>query len=106
MNRDQKLIQERLAILFKRKSKTRYWLQVVDDPYDHTFNFFFNSQRKWQRLKSVPLHSVTQYDLEYLEEIMTGLSAFTQLTVQYDGFTGKRWPSNFKMIQRKKHKDE
>lgn len=106
MNKDLKLIEERLSILFKRRSKTRYWLQVVDDPYDQTYNFFFNSQRKWQRQKSVPLHTVTDHNLEYLEKIMVDLQQFTRLTVQYDGFTGQRWPSSFRLIQRKKHRDE
>ncbi len=41
MNNDLKLIEERITMLFKRRSKTRYWLQVVDDPYDRTYNFFF-----------------------------------------------------------------
>lgn len=106
MNNDLKLIEERITILFKRRSKTRYWLQVVDDPYDRTYNFFFNSQRKWERQKSVPLHTIAQHDLSYLETIIVALQSFTQLTIQYDGFTGQRWPSSFQLIQRKRHHDE
>lgn len=59
MPSDLKLITERIDHLFKRKMQTRYWLMVTDDVYDKTYNFFFNFQKKGQRLRSVPLHTVS-----------------------------------------------
>lgn len=70
MPSDLKLISERLWRLFKSRSQTRYWLQVVNDRYDQCFNFFFNSQRQGERLKSVPLHIFYHYDLNDLEELL------------------------------------
>lgn len=106
MPSDLKLITERIDHLFKRKMQTRYWLMVTDDVYDKTYNFFFNFQKKGQRLRSVPLHTVSNYDLGYLERLITGLRKHTQLTIEYVGFTGQRWPVSQRIIQRKKEADE
>lgn len=54
MNNDVEIIMGRLTLLFKRQSRTRYWLMIANDPYDQTYNVFFNSQRANARLQSVP----------------------------------------------------
>lgn len=99
MNKDLTIIYQRLTPLFKRISHTRYWLQVVNDPYDRSYNFFFNSQRQNERVKSIPLHKLRDYDLTILENLITGLKAKTNLTIEFVDFAGMRWPSTQKVIQ-------
>ncbi|MFT8749430.1 MAG: acetyl-CoA carboxylase, partial [Liquorilactobacillus satsumensis] len=36
MNNDVEIIMGRLTLLFKRQSRTRYWLMIANDPYDQT----------------------------------------------------------------------
>ncbi|GEK28416.1 acetyl-CoA carboxylase [Furfurilactobacillus siliginis] len=103
---DLQVITKRLDALFVRKRNVRYWLQVVDDPYDQTYNFFFDSRLKGHREKSVPLHTITHYDLAYLETVIISLKKHTQLSVLYEGFTGQHWPSNYNIIQKRRHWDE
>lgn len=102
MNSDLKIIMERIDELFKRISKTHYWIEIANDPYDQTYNFFFNSQRSRQRLKSIPLHSVKTYNLEYLEALIVAFKLKNQLTIKFVGFYGLKWPNSQKIIQRKR----
>ncbi|GAX03690.1 acetyl-CoA carboxylase [Secundilactobacillus pentosiphilus] len=106
MNNDLKLITERLDAGFKRLPQTRYQVQITDDPYDKTYNFFLNYQHRGRRLKSQPLHAVSQYRLTYLEQLIKGLREHTQLSFEFVGFTGQRWPSNQRLIQGRRYKDE
>ncbi len=99
MNEDLAIIDKRLKTLFKPVSQSRYWLQVVNDPYDQSYNFFFNSQRRNQHVKSIPLHRLTDYQLTYLETVITGLRTKTNLTIEFAGFTGMKWPTTQKIIQ-------
>ncbi|WP_423203242.1 acetyl-CoA carboxylase [Lactiplantibacillus pentosus] len=101
INKDLKLITSRLISLFKRQSRTRYWLMIANDTYDQTYNVFFNSQRVNERLKSVPLHKLTNYDLVDLERLLKQLRQTIKLTIEFVGFTGERWPTSQKLIQRK-----
>ncbi|EEI24168.1 hypothetical protein HMPREF0519_1685 [Lentilactobacillus hilgardii DSM 20176 = ATCC 8290] len=78
MNNDLDIIYSRMEKLFKRISRTRYWILVNNDPYDQSYNFFFNSQRQGERLKSVPLHKLINYDLSYLEQVIKGLRSKTK----------------------------
>lgn len=100
--KEAKLIYERIEPLFKRMNRTRYQISVANDPYDKTYNFFFESQHAGMRLKSTPLHSLTDYHLEFLEQVVDELKKHTQLTIQYTGFTGEVWPVKQTVIQRKK----
>ncbi|AVK62997.1 acetyl-CoA carboxylase [Lactobacillus sp. CBA3606] len=106
MTDDTRLINTRMQLLFKRLTATKYWLQIVNDPYDDEFNVFFNSQRKWERLKSVPLHSLHGRNLVHLELVVTELHHLTQLTIEYEGFAGIRWPKNHHLIQKVRHNYE
>lgn len=106
MNNDVRLINERLEALFKPKFATRYGLVVVNDPYERSYNVFFNSQRAGQRLKSTPLHRITDYKLESLELIIRELQKKTQLTIQFVGFTKQRWPQSQRIIQYKRGRYE
>lgn len=100
--KEAELIYSRIDPLFKRMSQTRYQISISNDPYDKTYNFFFESQHAGQRLKSTPLHSLTDYRLEFLEQVVDELKKHTQLTIQYTGFAGKVWPVKQTVIQRKK----
>ncbi|WP_034988260.1 hypothetical protein [Liquorilactobacillus sucicola] len=106
MSKDLEVIYSRTELLFKRISRTQYWIQVANDPYDRSYNFFFNSQRKGERLKSVPLHRVDNYDLKYLEQLIAELRKKTSLTIRFIGFTTLRWPKTQKLIQWKRDKLE
>lgn len=102
MNDDLNIIVSRLKLLFKRLPHTRYWIVINNDPYDDTYNVFFNRQKTHERLYSVPLHKITNYQLDYLEELLTLLREQTKLTIAYTGFTGQIWPRSQKIIQRKR----
>ncbi|CAM3097077.1 acetyl-CoA carboxylase [Lactiplantibacillus plajomi] len=103
MTNDAKVICQRMDLLFKRLARTKYWLQVVNDHYDHSYNVFFNSQRKYERLKSVPLHTIATYDLSYLEKVLGDLRTHTQLTIEFEGFSGQLWPDSQRLIERVKN---
>jgi len=106
MNNDLKILLARIKILFKLQYQTRYWLTVVDDHFDHTYNFFFHSQRKHQRERSIPVHAVDTYDLEYLEPLIQSLRKVYQFSITFVGFEDEYWPSNHRIIQRKRLWDE
>ena len=67
MTKDLKLMMARLTPLFKRRRQTRYWLSLVNQTYTPAYNFFMNVQPKDQRQRSIPLHSLINYDLADLE---------------------------------------
>ena len=102
-SKEAELIYSRIEPLFKRMSRTRYQISIANDPYDKTYNLFFESQHAGQRLKSTPLHSLTDYRLEFLEQVVDELKKHTKLTIQYVGFTGEVWPAKQTVIQRKKN---
>ncbi|WP_057803424.1 hypothetical protein [Pediococcus stilesii] len=99
MNRDLDIIMRRIQILFKRMNQTLYRIEVVNDKFDEEFNFFFHIQPKNRRIKSVPLHAVKKYDLEYLEEIINLIKKQTNLSIEFIGFEDLHWQSNHRMIQ-------
>ncbi|MEE6666155.1 hypothetical protein PS423_01925 [Pediococcus acidilactici] len=93
MNVDAKVILERIESLFKRVPNTRYLINVVNDHFDQTYNFFFFIAKKKQRPHSIPLHSIKKYDLEYLEIVVNEIKKHYHLTLTYNGFSGQRWPN-------------
>ncbi len=96
------LIYSRIEPLFKRMSRTRYNISISNDIYDKTYNFFFESQHAGMRLKSTPLHSLTDYRLEFLEQVVDELKKHTQLSIHYTGFAGEVWPVKQTVIQKTK----
>ncbi len=64
--------------------------------------FFFNSQHRKQRLRSIPLHSLNNYDLNYLEKIINEFKLHSNLTINFVGFTDLKWPKSNQLIQRKR----
>jgi hypothetical protein len=106
MNKDLEIIEGRIAVLFKRVPGTQYHINVVNDRFEHTYNFFFKSQPKNHRIKSVPLHTYQKYDLSSLELLIEAIEKHTALTIEYTGFAGQRWPMSGKIIQTKVRHDE
>lgn len=106
MNADVEIILGRIEEHFKRVPNTRYVINVVNDKFDKTYNFFFFIGKKGKQPHSVPLHTVKKYDLEYLEKIIIELQKHYQLTLDYTGFTNQRWPNSWQIIQKKKKSTE
>ncbi|MCT3019913.1 acetyl-CoA carboxylase [Pediococcus pentosaceus] len=106
MNKDLEIIEGRIEVLFKRVPGTQYRINVVNDRFDHTYNFFFQSQPQHQRIKSVPLHTYQEYDLSKLERLIEKLKTYTALSIEYTGFAEQKWPSSGKAIQTKVRYDE
>lgn len=100
--KEAQLIYERIEPLFKRMNHTRYNISIANNIYDKSYNFFFEAQHAGKRLKSTPLHTLTDYHLGFLEQVVDELKKHTQLTIQYTGFAGKVWPVKQTVIQRKK----
>lgn len=106
MNSDYLIIIQRIEQHFTRKPQTSYGLQIVNDGYDQTYNFFINIQHKAKRQRSIPLHTVENYQLSYLEKLVSQITKRYHLTIVYDGFTGLKWPMKQELIQKRRHKDE
>ncbi len=109
MNKKQEaaLIDQRIKMLFNAsKFNTQFWIVIVNDIYDHTYNIFFSEQRRRERERSIPVHTVTNYSLEYLEEIVRGLNQRWNFTIKFIQFENQYWPSNQRIIQKKRRKDE
>ncbi|AMV60639.1 Hypothetical protein ADU72_1280 [Pediococcus damnosus] len=95
-----KLILERLQKDFLRKSRTIYQMLVVRDHFSQTFNFFLEIKPKNQREKSIPLHTIENYDLAYLESVIRNLQKKTQITMQFKGFHELVWPESQNRISK------
>ena len=103
---DMTVIMGRINILFKRKLQTFYRIEVVNDKFDHTYNFFFRTQPKNQRISSVPLHTIKNYDLTYLEKLINRIQKQTNLSIEYIGFENLKWPTTNQLIQKRARRDE
>lgn len=106
MNSDFRIICSRISQYFTRRKDTEYYLQVVNDFYDQTYNFFINIRPRNQRMHSIPLHTVKNYRLEYLEQLVNKITEQYHFSIVYDGFVGLRWPNRQELIQKRRHKDE
>lgn len=52
MDKDAKIIIERIKVLFKRIPNTEYTISVVNDIYDKQYNFFFEIQKRNENHKN------------------------------------------------------
>ena len=92
------LIYARLAKLFTAQWHCRYRVDVVNDQYGQTFNFFMNIQRQRHRTRSIPLHTLRTTDLEILEQVVNALRQQTQLSLNFVNFGRVRWPESQRWI--------
>lgn len=106
MEKDSKIIIDRIKPLFKQISRTRYYLMVSNNIYGKKINFFFQSQRAYERLRSVPLHTLDSYDLDHLETVVAEINSQYKFSIDYVGFTDEVWPRSQQLIQKKKNKYE
>lgn len=106
MDKDAKIIIDRIKVLFKRIPNTKYTISVVNDIYDHQYNFFFEIQKRNERIRSLPLHPVNNYDIENLENIINEIKEVYKLSFDYTGFTGQRWPNSWQVIQKRRKPQE
>lgn len=95
-----KVIQQRLALYFKPRTQHRYRLDIVNNIYGASYNFFLNIQAPYQRERSLPLHRLRVYQLAYLETVVHLLRQTTQLTFNFVDFTTQRWPQKQTLIKR------
>ena len=86
---DSEIILTRLKVLFKPKSQHRYHIDVVN-------NIYHDKKRE----RSYPLHSIFNYKIEYLEQVLKLVKQETNLSMAFRGFEGQKWTSG-KLIQRK-----
>lgn len=87
-----RIILKRLAQYFKRVPHTEYCIVIVDDSFDRSFNFFIDIKRRQFRQRSIPLHSVTNYSLDNLEQVLHIIRASTNLPIHFRNFQGRSWP--------------
>ncbi|WP_137597848.1 acetyl-CoA carboxylase [Paucilactobacillus kaifaensis] len=99
------LILKRLSAGFAPKLNHRYQLMVVDNVYDQTYNFFLDIQHKRNRRRSIPLHSITKYELQFLEQVIKQIKANTKLTIVYINFHEQRWPLSQRIIYGRTYDD-
>ncbi|MFZ2352299.1 acetyl-CoA carboxylase [Paucilactobacillus nenjiangensis] len=97
---DSEIILTRLKVLFKPKSQHRYHIDVVNNIYGKSYNFFFDVYHDKKRERSYPLHSIFNYKIEYLEQVLKLVKQETNLSMAFRGFEGQKWTSG-KLIQRK-----
>ena len=50
----------------------------------------------------MPLHKLTNYNLNDLENLLKALRQQTKLTIEFIGFTGQVWPQSQKIIQKRR----
>ncbi|ARN93828.1 hypothetical protein AZI11_12855 (plasmid) [Levilactobacillus brevis] len=100
-NKEVERIMAKIDPLFKRLMHTRYWLQIANNPYDHCYDFFFNSQRRREPARSVAIYTCKTDDLAFLEALVDKLTTKTKLSIVYVGFVDQRWLGKKTRIQRR-----
>lgn len=69
-DKEAKIISDRALHQFSYHQRIRYRLLVVNDFYNHQYNFFLEWQRLDERSRSIPLHSLQDYRLTYLHQVL------------------------------------
>lgn len=94
------LILQRLQAHFKRLPHTRYCVVVVNNVYDQQYNFFVEVGRHQRCTRSIPLHSITDYLLSNLEQVVQQIQLHNHLPIHFNGFGGQqRWPQSGQLIR-------
>ncbi|MBW1606217.1 acetyl-CoA carboxylase [Lactobacillus sp. Sy-1] len=81
------IIFRRLTPWFKRLPNTMYRLIVVNDIYDSCYNFYIEISRKNTLTRLVPLHEISDYDLDSLALILKALNRDCHLPIKFRNFT-------------------
>ncbi|MEJ6401195.1 acetyl-CoA carboxylase [Nicoliella lavandulae] len=72
-SRHAELIYQRIQPWFKRLPNTRYRLIIVNDVYDHCYNFYIEISRYRTLTRLVPLHELDDYELASLIKVVRNL---------------------------------
>ena len=94
------VMEERINHYFKPHIRARYQIQIVNDKFDHSFNFFFLYKMGNENTRSIPIRVIKDCDWVYFEKIVRELHRRVNFTLRFTGFTGEIWQSNGKMIPR------
>ncbi|MHA8111376.1 hypothetical protein ACYATP_07850 [Lactobacillaceae bacterium Melli_B4] len=81
------LIEQRFQPWFKRMPNTRYRLIVVNDQYDHCYNFYLEIKRHQALTRLVPLHEVDDYDVRSLALVLSVLNRNNHLPIEFRQFS-------------------
>lgn len=92
------LIYSRIVPLFTAQWHCQYRIDVVNDQYGQTFNFFMGIKRQNHRERSIPLHTLRTTDLAVLERVIVALQQQTQLSLNFVNFGHVRWPVSQRWI--------
>ncbi|GKT04038.1 acetyl-CoA carboxylase [Furfurilactobacillus entadae] len=106
MNKDVKSIMEGVNKLFTRAPGCQYHIQIANDKYDKTYNFFMLIMHKGRRTRSIPIYDVDHYELYYLEEVIKEIRKQTLLVFEFNAFGEAKWPSTMKRIEPRISKEE
>lgn len=92
------VMEKRINQYFKPHIRARYQIQIVNNKFDHHFNFFFLYKRGQKNTHSVPIRVVREYDWVYFEQIVRELQRRVNFTLRFTGFAGEIWQSNGQKI--------
>lgn len=84
--KEARIIVKRALRKFAYHQHVRYRLLVVNDYYNHQYNFFLEWRRQAERSRSVPLHSVHEYDLNYLHQVLSLVQNNVGFSVSFRDF--------------------
>lgn len=84
---------------FKRIPRTVYRLMIVPNRYARSYNFFFEYARPHHRTRSIPLHTLYNYNLANLEEVVQEIRKINGLPIHFRNFSPHlRWPESGRII--------
>lgn len=93
-------MEERIEHYFQPHVRARYQIQIVNNTFDRTFNFFFLYKRGEENTHSIPIKIVREYDWVYFEQIVRELQHRVNFTLRFTGFKDQIWQSNGERIPR------
>lgn len=81
------------------KDPDQYYLKVVNNHNFRKFNFYIGIKKRTKRKEIQPLYTITDYNINSLEEIVTQIHKKLNITIKFEGFsqerlqeTGEPWP--------------
>lgn len=85
-DKEARIITDRALHKFAYHQHVRYRLLVVNDYYNHQYNFFLEWHRPAERSRSIPLHSLHNYDLAYLRRVLLLVQTDVGFSVSFRDF--------------------
>ena len=88
------VMEARIEHYFMPHIKARYQIQIVNDKFDNSFNFFFLYKKGAENTHSIPIRVIKDHDWIYFEQIVRELHHRVDFTLRFTGFQGEIWQSN------------